>query len=501
MSAFEVTNLSKTFSGQVVLDRASLTIGEGEIHGLVGQNGSGKSTLIKILAGYHTPDPGASASVYGRPLSLGSATSAHELGLRFVHQDLGLVESLNAVENIMLSRQYPTRMGRIKWREARRATTQILERVGLDIDVRAPVGELGFADRSRLAIARVLPEQADERIMLVLDEPTAALPSKDVDRLFATMRQLQRDGHALMIVSHHLDEILEIADNLTVLRDGKKVSSVATKDVDAEGLTRMIVGFNLDLAGSRAEQSAAHDRPELRIADLSGPSVRSVSFEVHRGEIVGVAGLSGSGRETLASLITGRLAREGLVEVSGRVVPPADPRAALDAGMASVSGERARFGVFPTLNVRHNMTIGDLRPHTRAGRLLHGSEKREIARWIEDLGIVTRGSEAPITSLSGGNQQKVLVARALRLKPAVLVLDDPTAGIDVGARDQVHRIIEGPASDSMAVLVVSTDSTELARICDRVLVMQRGVVVEELRRGSDLTAEAIDHAQVAIGVA
>jgi ribose transport system ATP-binding protein len=495
--ALDIRNLSKTFSGQVVLDRVSLSVAEAEVHALVGQNGSGKSTLIKVLAGYHAPDPGASASVHGQALHLGSASDAHHNGVRFVHQDLGLVLELSAVENLMLGRRYPTDLGlRIRWRDARRITSELVARAGLEIDVRTPVGELGLADRTRLAIARALPDREDDKVVLVLDEPTAALPARDVDRLFATIRSLKKTGNSIVLVSHHLDEVLGIADMITVLRDGKKVAATAASGIDNDALTRLIVGHELEVSTGRQEAMQAAGPAVLRLDRLAGGSVVDVSAVVHQGEIVGVAGLSGSGRETLASMITGRLERSGEVTVDGKPVPPASPRAGLDAGLASVAGERARYGTFSNLNVRQNLTMGSLRRHVRRGRIDAGGERREVRKWIADLGIVTRGTDAPITSLSGGNQQKVLVARALRLSPRVLILDDPTAGIDVGAREQVHRIIQENSTETMAVLLVSTDSDELARLCDRVLVLSRGRISRELRRGVDLSAEAIDHAQI-----
>jgi ribose transport system ATP-binding protein len=495
--ALEIRNLSKTFSGQVVLDRVSLSVAEAEVHALVGQNGSGKSTLIKVLAGYHEPDPGASASVHGQTLHLGSAPDAHHKGVRFVHQDLGLVLELSAVENLMLGRRYPTAFGgRIRWTHARRMTSELVARAGLEIDVRTPVGELGVADRTRLAIARALPDREDDKVVLVLDEPTAALPARDVDQLFATIRSLRRAGNSILIVSHHLDEVLGIADTITVLRDGKKVAQTAASGTDHDALTHLIVGHELEVSTGRQEVTETTGPLLLRLDHLSGGSVLDVSAMVHQGEIVGVAGLSGSGREALASLITGRLPRTGTVIVDGERVPPSSPRAALDARLASVVGERARFGTFPNLNVRQNLTVGSLSRHVRQGRIDASAERREVRQWIADLGIVTRGTDAPISSLSGGNQQKVLVARALRLSPRVLVLDDPTAGIDVGAREQVHRIIEDNSTEAIAVLLVSTDSVELTRLCDRVLIMSRGRISRELRRGVDLSAEAIDHAQL-----
>ena len=500
MSALEIHHLSKTFAGQTVLHDVSMSVAEGEVHSLVGQNGSGKSTLIKVLAGYHEPDVGASATVHGQPLELGSASDAHRLNVRFVHQDLGLVSDLSITENIMLGRRYPRRRsGAIDWKAARAAARDVMARTGSTLDVRRAIGELGIADRTRVAIARALPENDDPSV-IVLDEPTAALPARDVEQLFSTIRHLTQTGNAVVLVSHHLDEILGISDTITILRDGVHVATVGVEEVNHDSLVQLIIGKSLVKGSGRDEAMTHSGSPILTLRDLSEDSVLAVSAELHPGEVVGVAGLAGSGRELLAGMITGRVPRRGTVLVAGAEVPSGQPDAALDAGMAWILGERARYGTFTNLNLRANLTMGDLARHTSAGRINVQSERAEVRDWIDKLGIVARGPDAPITSLSGGNQQKVLVARALRLGPQVLVLDDPTAGIDVGAREQVHAIIETYTTDSMSVLLVSTDSDELARLCDRVLVMVRGVVAAELRRGIDLTAENIDHAQVA-GVA
>jgi ribose transport system ATP-binding protein len=500
VGALEIRNLSKTFAGQVVLDRVDLTVGTAEVHALVGQNGSGKSTLIKVLAGFHRPDPGATARVRGRELALGSAGAAHDAGIRFVHQDLGLILELNAVENLMLSLSYPRGLlGRIRWREAYLRSRERTARAGIDIDLRRPVGELDLADRTGLAIARALPEADQDPAVLVLDEPTAALPGADVQRLLATIRTLRAAGHSVVIVSHHLDEVLDIADGISVLRDGRLVAAVEATGLDRGALSRLMVGHDLAVAAARAEPAVAGGEAVLTLDDVAGGTVAGLSARVHRGETVGVAGLSGSGRETLAALLSGRLPRAGRVAVGGRAVPAASPAAALAAGLAFVPGERARFGVVPNLSVRHNLTLGSLRRHVRRGYVDTRAERREVRAWIDDFGIVARGPDAPISTLSGGNQQKVLVARALRRAPSALVLDDPTAGIDVKARAAVHAILEERTARGLAVLLVSTDSDELARLCDRVLVLGHGRVVQTLHRSGGLSAGAIDHAQLTDG--
>ena len=361
MSALEIHHLSKTFAGQVVLHDVGMTVAEGEVHSLVGQNGSGKSTLIKVLAGYHEPDVGASATVHGEPLELGSSSDAHRLNVRFVHQDLGLVNDLSITENIMLGRRYPRRRGgAIDWKAARAVARDVITRAGSSLDVRRAIGELGIADRTRVAIARALPENDDPSI-IVLDEPTAALPARDVEQLFGTIRHLTQAGNAVVLVSHHLDEILGISDSITVLRDGVRVATVGVKEVDHDSLVHLIIGKELVKGSGRAEAITHSGSPTLTVGELSADSVLDVSAALHPGEIVGVAGLAGSGRELLAALITGRLSRRGAVTVAGANVPAAQPKAALAAGMAWISGERARYGTFSNMNLRSNLTMGDLR--------------------------------------------------------------------------------------------------------------------------------------------
>ena len=312
MSALEIHHLSKTFAGQVVLHDVGMTVAEGEVHSLVGQNGSGKSTLIKVLAGYHEPDAGASATVHGEPLELGSSSDAHRLNVRFVHQDLGLVNDLSITENIMLGRRYPRRRGgAIDWKAARVAARDVITRAGSSLDVRRTIGELGIADRTRVAIARALPENDDPSI-IVLDEPTAALPARDVEQLFGTIRHLTQAGNAVVLVSHHLDEILGISDSITVLRDGVRVATVGVGEVNHDSLVHLIIGKELVKGSGRAEAIAHRGSPTLTVGELSADSVLDVSAALHPGEIVGVAGLAGSGRELLAGLITGRLSRRGV---------------------------------------------------------------------------------------------------------------------------------------------------------------------------------------------
>ncbi|HEX3955136.1 MAG TPA: sugar ABC transporter ATP-binding protein [Trebonia sp.] len=498
-----LSGITKTFPGQVALRGVDLSVTYGEVHALVGQNGSGKSTLIKILSGYHEPDPGGSAELDGARFTLGSADLADAAGLRFVHQDLGLVLSLSVLDNVLLGREYPTgRLGQIRWPVVQQQVGTYLRQLGVDVDPRTAVGDLSLAERAGVAIARAVSDTSDHPMAIVLDEPTAALPPDEVRRLLEILDRLRRDGHAVLLVTHHLGEVLEVADRVTVLRDGRVVASAPRAEFDHDKLASLIVGETIVSAvggpggGTIREQAggdpASEADPVLETDNVSGGRVRRLDLAVRRCEIVGIAGITGSGRESVAPLLTGRLGRRGEMRVNGRTLPPGDPSEALGRGVAQVAGERARYGLFPNLSLRGNLTISDLGRHRRHGRISAKGEQAETADWIRRLNIAATGTDVPIMTLSGGNQQKVLIGRALRLDPSLLVLDDPTMGIDIGARAQVHKIVEDCAENGMAIVLVSTDSDELARLADRVLVMKDGIVAEQLDRGPALTADAID---------
>lgn len=492
-----VRHLSKTFPGQVALDDFDIDLSAGRTHALVGQNGSGKSTFIKILAGYHQPDPGASATLAGEPLALGDGRAAQEAGVRFVHQDLGLVDALNAVENIGMGVGYTVgRFGRIDWAaDTKRANDALADLGFTDIDVTVPVMLLAPSQKTAVALARALHGWEDGAHLLVLDEPTAALPGADVERLFAAIRRLQERGVGILYVSHHLDEVFEIADQVTVLRDGRRVATLETGEVDHDGLIELMIGHQLE---KRRKTDRVHSGAAggLEVVGLAGGTVRGVDLSIPPGEIVGVAGITGSGREMLAPLITGQLpSDEGSVQVGTTAIANYSPRDSLRAGMAFLPVDRASQGVIPLESVRTNLTLADVARHWRGGRLRHREETAEAHHWIETLRVKTPGTENAIATLSGGNQQKVLFGRSLRLEPAVLVLDDPTQGIDVGAKEEILMLIEGAAENGAAVLVASTDTDELVQLAHRVIVMIDGVIAAELS-GDEMTPEHIERAQL-----
>ena len=488
--------LSKSFPGQAALIDVDLDVGVGEVHALVGQNGSGKSTLIKVLAGYHQPDPGSSAWVNGVPLTLGDGQAAAAAGIRFVHQDLGLVGSISTIENLALTTGYRTGWsGRIRWKREALMARKAMRVLGLDgVDVKAPVATLSAAEKTGVAIARALVGWESGTSLLVLDEPTATLPGHDVARLFEVIRRLKATGISILYVSHHLDEVFALADRVTVLRDARRVASVPVSGLDHGALIELIVGHRIDeTAASSASRSV---NSLLRVAGLSGGNVVSLDLDVHPREIVGLAGITGSGREDALGLISGPIRRTvGQVHIGERQVVDHDPGDALAAGMAFVTSDRAVRGTVGPMSVRENLTLCDVSPYVVAGRLRKPPERSETRAWIDRLTIKTSSSEALIGSLSGGNQQKVMFSKALRLAPKVLLLDEPTQGIDVGAKDQIHGLIDEAAATGVAVVVASTDTDELVRLCHRVVVLVEGRVVAELT-GSRITAQTIEHIQL-----
>jgi ribose transport system ATP-binding protein len=497
VDALRIEHLSKTFAGQVAVDDVGITVAAGEVHALVGQNGSGKSTLIKILAGYHQPDPGdGRAWVNDQPLTLGDGHAATAAGIRFVHQDLGLVGMLSAIENLAITAGYLTGPGRrIRWRAEAQRTRYALSALGLpNLDITAPVQSLPPSQRTAIAIARALVGWEDGASLLILDEPTATLPGDDVRRLFEVIHRLRERGVSILYVSHHLDEVFELADRVTVLRDGVRKATTAVNDLDHNGLVELIVGHGVETSSSTSAGTGG--APLLTVRDLRGATVHGIDLDITPGEIVGLAGITGSGREHVLGLIAGQTPRgDGDAMLDGTPIANYDPRQAIDSGVAFVPAERGLRGTITPMNVRENLTITGLSRHVKQFRVNRKAELDEAVSWIEQLAVKTSSTEAPIGSLSGGNQQKVMFGKALRLAPKLLLLDEPTQGVDIGAKAQIHALIDRAAAEGVSTLVASTDTDELVRLCHRVVVLVDGHVVATLT-GDDITPERIEHTQL-----
>jgi ribose transport system ATP-binding protein len=492
-----IRGLTKRFDATLALDRVDLDVCAGEVHALVGHNGSGKSTLIKILAGFHEPDPGSEVTLGGEPLTVGSAAASLGAGLRFVHQDLGLVHTLNTVENLALGAGFETGLGgRIRWTAERRAARRRMHELGYDIDPRRAVGELAAAERTGIAIARALRD-AEQARLLVVDEPTAMLPRHETAALFDAIRRVRDRGLGVIYVSHRIDEVFALARRVTVLKDGRRVGTFAVDELDEPRLVELMTGGAPLQSRSDAHSDARRDAL-LAVHGLEGGVLADVSFGAAGGEVLGVAGLTGSGREELLPLLFGaRKRRRGDVCVGGTTLAPGRPSAAVAAGMALVPGDRHRSGSVNSLSVRENLVLTDLRRHaTRLGLVRRDAERAESRRWIASLDVRPSDPDAPFMSLSGGNQQKIVLAKWLRLRPRVLLLDEPTQGVDVQAKAIIHHMAREAATAGAAIVIASSDDAELCDCCDRVLVIRDGRIAGELR-GDEIGLHALARLQVA----
>jgi ribose transport system ATP-binding protein len=464
----------------------SLTVARGEVHGLVGGNGSGKSTLIKILSGVVKPDAGT--------IRIGQTTltgvlgarpeEAREAGLRVVHQKSSVFPDLTVAENLALGSEFARRrIGAINWRAQRLRASEVLERFGIDAAPTDQVQRLRPATRAMVAIARALQDlYEDNPGTLVLDEPTASLPPSEVHVVLEAMHRYAADGHAVIFVSHRLDEVLSATDRLTVLKDGVKVAERSTSDIDHDQLAELIAGRSLtSTRGSNRVTVAGDGRPGLSVQGLSGGGLKHASFSVERGEIVGVAGLLGSGRSSLLRILFGVTQRSGgTVTLLGRQLSPRKPIEAMRAGVAYVPEDRTSESVFSELSLVENLSIAGQERYWRRGLLRKRPELRDSLALIDAFGIKCESPSAAIAELSGGNQQKAILARWMRREPSLLLLDEPTHGVDVGARDDIYGLVRQAAGQGACVLVVSSDAEELELLCDRVLVLREGATVDSI---------------------
>jgi len=492
----KIEGLSKTFGGTRALIDVDLDVREHEIHALVGQNGSGKSTLIKALAGYHHPDPGARARFAGEPFELGSGLQHGHDRLRFVHQDLGHVLELGVMDNLALRHAYVRgRFGNIRWAEQERTARELLGRFGVDIDLHRPLAEATPVERVVVAIVAALQDWHGGGGVLVLDEPTAVLPPHEVAQLFELIGEVRRAGASVLYVSHRIDEIFQLADRVTVLRGGRVVATRAVADLTPRELASLMVGEEVD-PDFRAEVPAAVGAPALLEArDLRARYLNGVSFTLHQGEVLGVAGLAGSGSEQLPYVIAGALGREasGRLRLPGRGGQWTDIGPNGLTGLALVPADRSREGVVAEFSVAENLTLPIL---DRLRRGVAHSKSRETALvrdWVQRLQIRTASQDAPISTLSGGSQQKVVMARCLALEPSVLLLCEPTAGVDIATRIALYELIARQAERGLGVIVSSTDIGDLLAMCTRILVLRDGVVARELD-GNQVTQAILHHA-------
>jgi ribose transport system ATP-binding protein len=482
--ALVLSGASKTFGANKAVNDVSFSLEAGRVHALLGGNGSGKSTLIKLLAGVERADEGQ-VEIAGQSLALPDLTPARAaaLGLRFVHQQRSTFPELTVAENFAIGGAgFPRGLGgRVRWREARKIAQQSLERFDIEAHPDQLLGELGPARQAMITIARALHSQGDGEGILILDEPTVSLPDTEVRILLDAVRRHAERGQTVILVTHRLEEVFAVADNAILLRNGRLVDEVAPKTITRRDLIELIIGREVNEvspAGSSVGQPVV-----LEIDGLKAGPVGPVDLALRAGEVVGVAGLVGSGRSSLLKSLFGVLPAEaGEVRLDGVPLALKSPRKAMRAGFAFVPESRAEDAAFQGLNLTENMSVSVLPDYFSRG-VMHGRrERRDADGLLRTYEIKAEAVEDPLESLSGGNQQKVIVARWLRRKPRVVLLDEPTQGVDVGARAEIYGLIKRAVESGTVALVASSDSEELAAICDRVIVMRRGRIVAEVSR-------------------
>ncbi|MDX9980259.1 MAG: sugar ABC transporter ATP-binding protein [Lentisphaeria bacterium] len=475
-SLLEARNISKTFPGVRALAGVELSVRAGEVHALLGENGAGKSTLIKIVTGVLAPDPGASLVICGRRVEKNSVALADELGVSAIYQHPTLFGELSVLENLTMGQSGFL----IDWKARRRFARDCLERVGADIPLDRPVKHLRMAEKQLIEVARALSRDAR---LLIMDEPTAALPKQDADHLLGLIRRLRERGVGIVYISHRLEEVLDIADRMTVLRDGRLVGTYEAKSLDRQELIRLMAGRSLE--AMYAKQPVRIGQPVLEVANLScaAGGIAGIGFTVHAGEILGVAGLVGAGRTELARTLFGITPADGgSIALAGSPVAIRSPGDAIALGLAYVPEDRHLHGVIQDLPVVDNAMIAILDQFLRCRLLDRDREVERAAAAVRQLGVKTPSVFTPVRSLSGGNQQKVALARWLAIKPKVLILDEPTQGIDVGAKAEIYRLVEDLAQAGMGILMISSDLPEILGLADRVAVMRGGRLVAVLDR-------------------
>jgi ABC-type sugar transport system ATPase subunit len=490
----EAAHVSKSFPGVRALDDVSIAVHSGEVLALVGHNGSGKSTLVKILAGVYAMDVGRIST------SGGVGAKGKPEGLHFIHQDLGLVPMLSTIENIDLSRHHGVSgWGPAPVHNERMRARQLIAKFSATFDVDAPVSTLTPAERTIVAIARALDGWTSQDNVLVLDEPTAALQGEEVRKLFEAIRAVIADGAGVILISHRLDEVVELADRVVVLRDGRLVADEPRGSFDRRSLVSLVAGAE---ESTKVDAARHHSGGQIRLSviDLYAPNLRGLSIDVRAGEIIGVTGLIGSGMEQIGSAVFGRVPRKsGHVLIDGKVVRSGSPAAAIRAGMGFVPADRRGQGSIVTMNARENLTLPRLSSlRGRLGQVRRLAERAEARRWMDEVGVRPVGAhERPFSLFSGGNQQKIVLAKWIRNAPRVLVLEEPTQGVDVAAQAAIHELIAQVASDGAAILVASTDTKELVSLCHRVVVLHDGRETVSIE-GGRLTESALVRATLEV---
>jgi len=482
----EMQGISKRFGATRALNEVRLTVRSHEIHALMGENGAGKSTLMKVLSGVYQPDAGT-ILVDGKPLTINRTTDARNAGINLIYQELSVATNLTVAENVFLGSELRTRFGTADTATMNARTNEVLRSLDAPFSATTPARLLSIAQQQQVEIARALIHRGR---ILIMDEPTAALSDRETEALFGIVRKLRDEGIAIIYISHRMAEVDALADRVTVMRDGGYVGELTRAELEPGRIVQMMVGRPLgDFYQHKTGRIAG--KPVLEVENLTSAKVKPATFKVHAGEVVGLAGLVGAGRTELARLIFGAdPKRSGRVLLEGQEVDIREPLTAIRLGIGYVPEDRKGQGLFLQLSALANTSMNVLRRHSRAGVVEHGALRKLTQEAIARLNIRVPGPDGIVGGLSGGNQQKVLLARWLEIHPRLLILDEPTRGVDVGAKSEIYKIINDLASQGVAILVISSELPEVIGICDRVVVMREGVITGECQ-GEDVNQETI----------
>ncbi|MBH5397815.1 sugar ABC transporter ATP-binding protein [Bradyrhizobium sp. CNPSo 4010] len=479
-AAVEMTGIKKSFGGLNVLRGVEFSVDRGTVHALMGENGAGKSTLLKILQGVVAPTEG-SISVFGRPMSVHSPEISRSLGIGMIFQELSLIPSLTIAQNIFLTRE-PRRFGVfVDDGAAATRARALMSELGLDLDPNTRVEKLSTGQMQMVEIAKAISQNAR---VLIMDEPTSALSGFEVEHLFGVLKRLTADGVAIIYVSHRMDEIYRVAEHVTVLRDGRNVATASLKQMQIQDLIEHMIGKRVGVFDWRPRAVDRSRPPVLELRNVSGTEKPiEVSFKVHAGEVLGIAGLLGSGRSELARVMFGIDQKlSGEIRVKDRPIEIDRPRAAMDAGIALIPESRSREGLIVAHSVRANLGLPRIDDLVRGPLIDNAEEAKSTERIVHKLRIKTETDAVPVRTLSGGNQQKVVLGKWMATNPDILILDEPTAGIDVGSKSEIVELIRGLADEGRAIVMISSEIAELLAVSDRVLIMSDGRLVREVTR-------------------
>jgi len=478
--------IKKSFGGVHALKGVDLHINKGEIHCLAGENGCGKSTIIKIISGFYQPDAGT-IHVNGVDYQKMTPTESIKAGIQVIYQDFSVFPNLTVKENLAFNQVVANKRKIASKREFASIAQEAIEKINFKVDLNALVETLPVADKQLIAISRALLENAK---LIIMDEPTTALTHREIQRLFEIIRNLRDNGVTILFVSHKLDEVFEICDNITILRNGENVISCPVAEINEEKFTFHMTGRNFE--SRKKEQRSISEEVVLDVNHLSAEGFQDVSFQLHRGEILGITGQLGSGRSELSLALFGmNKPTQGSIAVEGKTVSIHSVDDAMNLGFALVPEDRLTEGLFLSQSIIRNITVSRLGElASKTGVVSPQKPEAESAAWVENIGIVTADHRLPVSTLSGGNQQKVVLARWLSTKPKILILNGPTVGVDIGAKYDIHGLLRQYASEDMSIIIVSDDASEIISTCDRALVMRQGRITQEIA-GENLNTQAL----------